>query len=597
MSAYIQKTLDSFIESILTTQQKLERSKGEIDRKSSQITTIIDDLYSKVQNYTNETKNVGGGELGAQVHTEVQRQLDILQQWKEQIAIYRKGVTFISKFEESCIVVVYGKVKAGKSTLGNFIRGKQIVSSKIATGYKKLTLPKIEVYDQGKLVTTDELHEIDEADEFGVKSTEATRVIQSFTLGGLSWIDTPGIGSITTENEKLAQEYVQNADLVLYLTNSDAAGAQQDVQELQYLQARNKPICIIATRCDQIEEDEDASGNIIKQTVPKPEKDIKDVEGWITQQIKTFNISDVLNTSPILSISVKLAKDAIDKADDDLFRASKLDKFYDKLTQIMVDDAIDYKKRNPQAKVNSLIDDILQGRDATEGTRQGFSGLHALQKTYEDFLRALAQKDKECQQIAAKSAQSLRTTGKRIIPEIVDKYNAAHTSGTNTGTNQSLELEINERLTQASKKILQDEITKLITDFQTEVDAIELSHLRGNTKIENKYETVTWQERYYSSTRRSPEGLWEGVCSVFGKKYYSTESGTKTRSKQIEVGTNALEIANALLEEFITQVVPNFENTTKLLGQNYFIPLKQSLEKMLEVAKQAETSLHQCKFN
>ena len=163
-----------------------------------------------------------------------------------------KGLTFIEKFDSQFTIAVFGKVKAGKSYLGNFVMGRCL---KEKSNYDSLRPIKVHVYDRGKLSEQDKLQTIDESEElseFHVDRKEATSTIQWFNLGGLAWFDTPGIGSVTWENEMLAQEYVKNADLVLFACNSDAAGTRQDLSELKQLYDNGKPVLLLLTQSDEI---------------------------------------------------------------------------------------------------------------------------------------------------------------------------------------------------------------------------------------------------------------------------------------------------------------------------------------------------------
>lgn len=151
----------------------------------------------------------------------------------------RNGMQFIQDNEDSLNVVVFGKVKAGKSYLGNLMMGNAIRKLSTKTSYDRLEQPKVEVYDQGTCTTQDKLKEVTEENDasggFGVDNREATRVIQLFHLGAMTWVDTPGFGSVTNENQELAREYVKNADLVIFPSTSDAAGTKQDFQEMKKL--------------------------------------------------------------------------------------------------------------------------------------------------------------------------------------------------------------------------------------------------------------------------------------------------------------------------------------------------------------------------
>lgn len=109
---------------------------------------------------------------------------------------------------------------------------------------------------------------------------ETTSTIQWFDLGGLSWFDTPGIGSVTWENEMLAKEYVKNADLVIFACNSDAAGTRQEFSEMRQLYDMGKPILLLLTQSDTYEYDVDDEGEEISVLVPKVKR-----TGWIRKPI------------------------------------------------------------------------------------------------------------------------------------------------------------------------------------------------------------------------------------------------------------------------------------------------------------------------
>ena len=107
----------------------------------------------------------------------------------------------------------------------------------------------------------------------------------------LQWIDTPGIGSVTWENEILAQDFIDSADLVVYMSHSDAAGTQQDFKELKILHDKGRRFLLLLTQSDTHEEDCDDNGKIIKTLVPKSEKDRKSMEDYICDYLRKLGIN------------------------------------------------------------------------------------------------------------------------------------------------------------------------------------------------------------------------------------------------------------------------------------------------------------------
>ena len=62
-----------------------------------------------------------------------------------------RGMTFIHDFEKHFTVSVFGKVKAGKSYIGNFVMGQPLRKAGIASSYDRLEDMTVHVYDRGKV--------------------------------------------------------------------------------------------------------------------------------------------------------------------------------------------------------------------------------------------------------------------------------------------------------------------------------------------------------------------------------------------------------------------------------------------------------------
>ena len=179
-----------------------------------------------------------------------------------------RGMTFIHDFEKHFTVSVFGKVKAGKSYIGNFVMGQPLRKAGIASSYDRLEDMTVHVYDRGKVYEQKKLSTAAEerecnGEEFYVDKNEATSTIQWVNIGGMCWFDTPGIGSVTLENEELAKEYVKNSDLVIFACNSDAAGTRQEFSEIRQLHDMDKPLLLLLTQSDAYDYDVDDDGEEI----------------------------------------------------------------------------------------------------------------------------------------------------------------------------------------------------------------------------------------------------------------------------------------------------------------------------------------------
>ena len=271
----------------------------------------------------------------------------------------RNGMQFIQDYENSLNVVVFGKVKAGKSYLGNLMMGNAIRKLPTKTSYDRLEQPKVKVYDQGTCTTQDKLKEVTEENDasggFGVDNREATRVIQLFRLGGMTWVDTPGFGSLTEENQELARESVKNADLVIFASNSDAAGTQQDFQEMKELYDMGKRFLLVLTQSDTLNDCDD-DGNIVQIPAPKSDDNRRTTENYMKETLKKHGIK--LGDENILTISAFLGLTALEKGDEALFESSNMGKFWNLLSDITKDEGKDLSKKTCGDRVNTALQNM-----------------------------------------------------------------------------------------------------------------------------------------------------------------------------------------------------------------------------------------------
>jgi len=214
----------------------------------------------------------------------------VLNSWKREVNRLIAEFEFSEYLRNKFIVIVYGKVKAGKSTLGNFVASNEVT--------KKLNKKaRFFVYESNYK------KEIDKLEEFKTDNIECTSEIQGFELDALAWIDTPGLLSMTKQNEELAKKYINAADFILFPTSSDSPMQKSEIEELKELQKFNKKFHIVITKSDYVEEDE-VDGEIIEVFYNKPEEIRKMQEEDVKKRLEKEGIS----VDNIFSISVKMAK-------------------------------------------------------------------------------------------------------------------------------------------------------------------------------------------------------------------------------------------------------------------------------------------------
>ncbi|MGU5638076.1 dynamin family protein [Aeromonas veronii] len=173
------------------------------------------------------------------------------QSWNTQLAQRDKGLQFRQGFEDSLLVFVFGKVKSGKSSLGNYIAwGHTDPTVEIKRCQSADRQPVYFSHENTHVASGDASQEAETRREFRVGATEATSSIQGFRLPGLTWVDSPGLHSVTEDNGKLAEEYVQHADLILYTMSSASPGRASDLEEIRKLFSQEKQTLLLLTGSD-----------------------------------------------------------------------------------------------------------------------------------------------------------------------------------------------------------------------------------------------------------------------------------------------------------------------------------------------------------
>ncbi|MCR9600055.1 dynamin family protein [Vibrio alginolyticus] len=272
--------------------------------------------------------------------------------WEKKVNSYQTNLEFRKDFGDSLLVFVYGKVKAGKSSLGNFI----------ATGQSDPTPEWLESLDEKlhkpqffKEAQNTEFGEvIDYSKGFAVGTSETTSCIQGFRTPGFTWVDSPGLHSINGANGDLAKQYSDSADLIVYPCNSAQPGRRSDFEELRKLILAKKRIMVLITRCSEEEVvDFDEEGVPITELVMKSDKNRADQEQYLKQELDLLcdDLGEYIDTSA-LSISVHYAQHYGNSAE--AMKHSGMQNFFDNLSALIESEGIELKKQVPQKNLHAL---------------------------------------------------------------------------------------------------------------------------------------------------------------------------------------------------------------------------------------------------
>ncbi len=473
-----------------------------------------------------------------------------------------KGMTFIHDFEKHFTVSVFGKVKAGKSYIGNFIMGNTLRKEGIASSYDKLSDLTVHVYDRGKMYEQNKLSTAVEkkecnGEEFYVDKNEATSTIQWVNIGGLCWFDTPGIGSVTIENEELAKEYVKNSDLVIFACNSDAAGTRQEFFEIKQLHDMNKPILLLLTQSDAYDYDVDEAGDEISILVPKSDKDRKDQEDYMLETLREQGMEDVLKYADILTVSALLATEAVKNNDEIMFEQSNMGKLLEKLTSITKNDAAEIKKNTPKSRINEMIDSIIKDLENVSAGINNYCD--AIQVNKQNLL------DRKAWMI-----EQIRASLRIKIDEIVGTAKAEIESNGNAISESDLSEKINSALIEIVQKVCAEEAL----NQNNELPNLEIK-LTGIGDMKMRQDRIPYEYVSVVQVPRKPESPWEKFRNKFGKQYYTSEQRSETRYSEFDIGVNDNEIAQNIVLQMGTVFSDTVERYMDFLTKSYYEPIEQ----------------------
>ena len=561
-------SFNAFVDTMLTEQSNFQNMQSAVEKKEEDVLSELKDLENRenvviatIQQEIARSNDDSMGEIFAKTSESLYHTMTGA---NEKITKAVKGMTFIHDFEKHFTVSVFGKVKAGKSYLGNLILGRPLKEYGIASSYDKLTDRTVHVYDRGKLYEQNKLTtEIEKkecnGEDFYVNENEATSTIQWVNIGGMCWFDTPGIGSVTIENEELAKEYVKNSDLVIFACNSDAAGTRKEFEELKQLHDMGKPILLLLTQSDTCEYDVDDEGEEVSVLSPKSDKDRADQEQYMKNSLREEGMEDVLKYADILTVSALLAKEALANNDEVMFEQSNIGLLLDKLTSITKNDAADMKRNTPKNRINEMIDSIVQDLETVSTEIFNYcSSIERNKRELED------RKDWMVEQIRA----SLNTKILQIVGEAKVEVEQGDCK---TISEEELSSRINDAVMDTIQKVcIEESLNK-----NGVIPAIEVK-LTGIGDMRMRQDSIPYEYVSVREEPRDPQGIIEKIGhKVLKKQYYTHESHSETRYSTFDVGVNDGEIA----QNIVLQLGSVFADTVELyidtLTRGYYEPVEK----------------------
>ena len=173
-------------------------------------------------------------------------------------------------------VMLVGEFKSGKSSLINAFVGQEVAASDFfeLTSWVSRVFPSDEnicnfLRKNGDChsTTIDSFLNRSKKRSFSKEELANTMFVDIGVKNdnlNLAFIDTPGMGSTTIENEKKLVDSLGEADVVLWAVESASIGNIREMSFLKKLQEQKMPLCVVVTKCDQDDIGESEKGEILE---------------------------------------------------------------------------------------------------------------------------------------------------------------------------------------------------------------------------------------------------------------------------------------------------------------------------------------------
>ena len=254
-----------------------------------------------------------------------------------------------SRFSNHCLLLVFGRFNAGKSSFCNYLAQRDSAQGQAVAYFR---------FDDGGLTWCDEA--------FAEGATETTACIQGVCLGDdLVLVDTPGLYSATLANARLTRDFLECADGMLWLSSSSAPGQVQELDELGREIRRGKPLQPVLTRSDLYDEDE-RDGRIVSVLCNKDVQtralQEEDVLTRARSKLQQMDVDPALLEAP-LSVSIHAAR--LPGARAEIEQAAGMQRL-DAALQRLRTHSLDYRARKHEEVVRHHLHEQVLGRVETQ---------------------------------------------------------------------------------------------------------------------------------------------------------------------------------------------------------------------------------------
>ena len=328
------ETIDAFFKDIKSFTEQMSNADSLLVKHKQKIEKLLEDYSQSIHS------NKGGlleknDNLKAFIETANKSQQSFHDSFRKTL----ESQEFRNIFNDSFILLIYGKVSSGKSFFINLLAR----FMRTFMPGEHLTVFKYELKNgEPKLINL--------KTDLAVDALECTSEIQGIKIKGLTIVDTPGIASLTPENGALAKKYLTSADYIIHPESSDAPGDKTALNACREISGLGKNFSVLITKSDTKEEDE-VNGEIVKLLKNKTESNRQEQESYVIGELRAIG----LQAENILSISALCANESFENQQAPQFIESNIPLFFETLKEVLKKGR-DIKAQQPLKDIKAFVE-------------------------------------------------------------------------------------------------------------------------------------------------------------------------------------------------------------------------------------------------
>jgi len=157
----------------------------------------------------------------------------------------------LTQLDEPFLLVVVGEFNSGKTAVINALLGQKLLSEGVLPTTNEINVIKYDDNDRDSHETSDNNGAVGSEDGLVV------RYIKAPLLQTLSIVDTPGTNVILERQQRLSEEFVPRADLVLFVMSADRPMTESEVAFLRYIRKWGKKVVFVINKVDILASDDE----------------------------------------------------------------------------------------------------------------------------------------------------------------------------------------------------------------------------------------------------------------------------------------------------------------------------------------------------